>query len=150
VDLKFVFTIGRGLYALPVEAVDHTLAVVEAAPVPWMPAYHRGLFPYRGEILPLLDLRPFLNEYPAAGEEAEGSILVINAGQSRFAAAARSPQFISIPQVDWPLHPEASIFPALDSQMLVDGRSITLLNAERLQIEIQRALREHFRDLAAA
>jgi chemotaxis signal transduction protein len=148
-DLKFVFSIGNGRYALPVEVVDHTLPDVVTSLVPWMPEFHLGLFPYRGEIVPLLDLRIFLNESIEAADD-QGSVLVLNSEEGRYATRVKQPQFLSVPDVEWPLHPEASIFPALDQVVELDGQTFTMLNAERLRIQVQRTLKDVFADFSAA
>jgi chemotaxis signal transduction protein len=148
-DLKFVFSIGENHYGLPVEVVDHTLPTVGTNSIPWMPSFHRGLFAYRGEIVPLLDIQPFLG-VSEEGETEKGSVLIIKTNHGRFASQVRTPQFLSIPDAEWPLHESASLYPALDLRVELEGRSITLLNAERLHLQILQTLKDTFHHFHAA
>ncbi len=142
-DLKFLFQVGTEMYGIPVEVVEHTLPEVEAQPVPWMPGFHRGLFSYRGEIIPLVDIRPFLSSDPVE-RDLEGSILILNASSGRFATTVTAPRFLSVPDIEWPLHEQSSIHPALDQVVELEGSRFTMLNVDRLQIQLKRTLEEYF------
>jgi chemotaxis signal transduction protein len=139
----FIFRIGAGTWGFPTSVVQHTLPSVSTQLVPWMPAFHRGLFHVRGEILPLLDLRTFLNE-SASAPQTEPTVLMVNTGSFRFGTLVGTPRFISAPLDTLPLHPDASIYPALDAVGDADGQPYTLINPERLLIQITRQLHQNF------
>lgn len=50
------FTIAGQSYAIPSKRVIEVLPLVPARPIPGMPEYVNGLFTYRGQLLPLVDL----------------------------------------------------------------------------------------------
>ncbi len=50
------FTIAGQSYAIPSKRVIEVLPLVPARPIPGMPEYVAGLFTYRGQLLPLIDL----------------------------------------------------------------------------------------------
>lgn len=51
------FTVGSQAYAVPVEAVAHLSNLVTITPLPGGPDYLRGVLQFRGEVLPVIDLR---------------------------------------------------------------------------------------------
>jgi chemotaxis-related protein WspB len=50
------FTIGAEVYAVASRLVVEVLPLVPARPIPHMPPFVRGIFSYRGRIVPLVDL----------------------------------------------------------------------------------------------
>jgi hypothetical protein len=140
---SFIFSIGAGTYGLPAAAIQQTLPNVSPQLIPWMPPFHRGLFQVRGEIFPLLDIRSFINEADAFPQQ-ETSVLVVNTGTYRFGTLTGTPRFVPAPAEPWPMHPESSIWPALDADAEHAGMAFILLNPERLMIQITRHLREQF------
>lgn len=139
----FIFGIGKGIYGFPASAIQQTLPSVQAQSIPWMPPFHHGLFHVRGEIIPLLDIRSFINE-PDDEPQRETNVLVINTGSFRFGTLTGTPRFVPSPAEPWPLHPESSLWPALDSLGEHVGQSFTLINPERLMIQMTRLLKDQF------
>ncbi len=149
-DQSFIFRIAESTYGLPARAIQQTLVSVDVQPVPWMPAFHRGLFALRGEILPLLDLRRFIHEKDTAPEDG-AVILIVDTGTFRFGTRTGTPRFLSSRPDDWTLHPMASLYPALDNHGTLEGDPdpITMINPERLAIQLIRALQTTFSTVAA-
>jgi len=50
------FTVGAEVYAVASRLVVEVLPLVPARPIPHMPPFVRGIFSYRGRIIPLVDL----------------------------------------------------------------------------------------------
>lgn len=50
------FTVGAEVYAVASRLVVEVLPLVPARPIPHMPPFVRGIFSYRGRIVPLVDL----------------------------------------------------------------------------------------------
>jgi chemotaxis-related protein WspB len=50
------FTVAGQAYAIESRRVVEVLPLVPARPIPHTPAYVRGIFPYRGRLVPLVDL----------------------------------------------------------------------------------------------
>lgn len=140
-ESSFIFRLGASDYGLPASALMQTLEKVEAQLVAWMPSFHRGLFPLRGEILPLLDLRPFVNE-DASQPEVGNTVLIVDTGNFRFGTLTGAPRYVSTPDEEYPLHPMISLYPALDGVGEVEGRSFTMISPERLEIQLVRAAKE--------
>ena len=144
---SFIFPLGGSLHGFPASAIQQTLLKVETQPVPWMPSFHHGIFSLRGEILPLLDIRPFVN-LAETGEEAGSVILIVSVESGRFGTRTGPPRYLPAPAEAWPVHPLASIHPALDSAAEADGQPVTLINPERLHIQLMRAIQQEFESAA--
>ena len=56
------FTVAGQTYAIESRRVVEVLPLVPARPIPHTPAYIRGIFTYRGRLVPLLDLGQRLAE----------------------------------------------------------------------------------------
>jgi len=50
------FTVAGQPYAIPSRTVREVLPLVPARPIPLLPAFVRGVFTYRGRLVPLVDL----------------------------------------------------------------------------------------------
>lgn len=51
------FSLGKEKFAIPLLQVKEVIAFVEPTPIPQAPAYFRGIFNLRGNVISLLDLR---------------------------------------------------------------------------------------------
>ena len=58
------FTVGSELYAIESRRVVEVLPLVPARAIPRAPAYVRGVFTYRGQLVPLVDLGKRLADAP--------------------------------------------------------------------------------------
>lgn len=146
-DASFIFQLGQSHFGFPAGAIQQTLVSVTAQPVPWMPAFHHGLFHLRGEILPLLDIRRFLNEDDSTPPQGS-TVLIVNTGTLRFGSLTGTPRFVAAPNEPYPLHPQASLFPALDGAGEHEGKAFALINPERLQVQLVRAMKGEFQQAA--
>jgi hypothetical protein len=146
-DASFIFQLGKSQFGFPAPAIQQTLVSVTAQPVPWMPSFHHGLFHLRGEILPLLDLRRFLNQDDRTPPDGN-TVLIVNTGSFRFGTMTGAPRFVGAPEEPYPLHPEASLFPALDGAGEHEGKSFALISPERLQVQLVRAMQCEFQQAA--
>jgi chemotaxis-related protein WspB len=144
------FTIAGQPYAIPSKRVIEVLPLVPARPVPGMPGYVTGLFNYRGQLLPLIDLgtriaaappprrlstRVIVVEFPAgAGVEAGA------AGLARMGLVAEN--VISIRSVEGESSPLATMalphapylgrILRLEERTGTDATTVQLIELERL------------------
>lgn len=145
------FTIAGQSYAIPSRRVIEVLPLVPARPVPGMPDYVSGLFTYRGQLLPLVDLgmriaatppprrlstRVIVVEFPAAVGPDGGE-----AALARMGLVAEN--VISIRSVEGESAALATMAlphaPYLGRILRLEGRTATDVNAVQL-IELERLL----------
>lgn len=132
------FTVAGQTYAIESRRVVEVLPLVPARPIPHTPPYIRGIFTYRGRLVPLVDLGQRLATGPLA-ERLSTRVIVVE-----WAPAGRDPQrlglvaenVISICSAD---DAEATL-PSLDFHdapflgkiMRIGGRTIQLIAIEQL------------------
>ncbi len=73
------FTVGGETYAVESRRVVEVLPLVPARPIPQTPAWVRGVFTYRGAIVPLLDLAILLG-VRAPAERLSTRVIVVEGG----------------------------------------------------------------------
>lgn len=78
------FRLSNQFYGLPVEQVVEMLQMVMPREMPDLPNGMIGVIDYRGQVIPLLDLRQIL-ELPTATISLNTPILVVKAGNNLFA-----------------------------------------------------------------
>jgi purine-binding chemotaxis protein CheW len=69
-----LFSIGEDLYAIPVEMLTEIIALQKIFPVPTTPPHVLGVINLRGNIVPIVDIRPVL-ELPFQGTLGQIAIL---------------------------------------------------------------------------
>ncbi len=74
------FAIGGNPYAIESRRIVEVLPLVAARPLPHVPDYVRGLFTYRGSLMPLIDLGLLLGVGQAA-ELLSTRVIVVSLGQ---------------------------------------------------------------------
>jgi chemotaxis signal transduction protein len=86
---KFVaVALGRRRFAFPVESVVEAARCPRTTRVPGLPEYVRGVFSFRGEVLPLIDMQTLLAEIePRTVSALESRILTLQASQNGTRAA---------------------------------------------------------------
>jgi chemotaxis signal transduction protein len=90
-SLPVVFFETRGLRcALPVSAVREVLPMPNLTPVPLAPPVLRGIAPIRGQILPVIDLGPCLQQASSSTHRLDAERLLVL--EAALAGAARSVQ----------------------------------------------------------
>jgi len=72
-----LFSIGENLYAIPVEMLTEIIVLQKIFPVPTTPPHVLGVINLRGNIVPIVDIRPAL-ELPVQG--TPGQIAIIKRG----------------------------------------------------------------------
>ena len=71
------FTVADQDYAIESRRVVEVLPLVPARPLPRTPAYVRGIFTYRGDLVPLVDLGVRLADQPPA-ERLSTRVIVVD------------------------------------------------------------------------
>jgi purine-binding chemotaxis protein CheW len=72
-----LFSIGEDTYAIPVGLLTEILLSQKIFPIPTTPSYVLGVMNLRGNIVPVVDIRPALSLPPA---DAPGQIAIIKQG----------------------------------------------------------------------
>jgi len=72
-----LFSIGEDLYAIPVEMLTEIIVLQKIFPIPTTPPHVLGVINLRGNIIPIVDIRPAL-ELPFRG--TPGQIAIIKRG----------------------------------------------------------------------
>ena len=119
---------------------------VQTVPVPLVPPFVRGLFNLRGQVLPYLDLSPFVGTQP--GTEYYDRAIVVERGEFRFATpGVRVDTMEADPATFEPLS-DAALFPAPDAAVRTERDTFDLIHLERLEACLGQALQ--FGELANA
>lgn len=132
------FSVAGQAYAIPSRKVIEVLPLVAARPIPHTPDYVSGVFTYRGQLVPLVDLGRRFGTGPLAARLSTRVIVVdVEAGS---AAARRigmtAENVISICSAEEaeaslpPLDPRDA--PFLGSILRIGGRTIQVIDVEQL------------------
>ncbi len=70
-----LFTIGKGTYAIPVELLTEIILSQKIFPVPSTPSHVLGVINLRGNVIPIVDIRPALSLPPTS---VPGQIIIVN------------------------------------------------------------------------
>ena len=73
-----LFLMGADTYAIPVEALTEIIIPQKIFPIPTTPAYVAGIINLRGNIIPIVDIRPVL---ALSQEAASGQIAILRYNQ---------------------------------------------------------------------
>lgn len=132
------FTVGGETYAVESRRVVEVLPLVPARPIPQTAAAVRGVFTYRGTLVPLLDLAMLLGVRPPA-ERLSTRVIVVEersaeGGRRQLGLVAEDVTSIcsaedaaaSLPPLD------TAQAPYLGRILRIDGRMIQLLEIDRL------------------
>lgn len=139
-----VFNIGDRRVGLPMHYVREILEPrqILTTPVPHTPAFVRGLFNLRGQVLPYYDLATFVG---AAGEAAapranggttpgaDERALIVERGEFRFGMVGR--RIDTVEADDAALQPLASgaLHPALDGEARTEVGNFDVIHLDRLE-----------------
>lgn len=80
------FAVGSEEYAIPASFVSEVHAYIEPTPVPYTPAYIRGIIYIRGRFVSVVDLKELLG-VEATEESGETSLLLLSDGDMEFSVA---------------------------------------------------------------
>jgi len=134
------FTVAGQAYAIESRRVVEVLPLVPARPIPHTPAYVRGIFPYRGRLVPLVDLGLRLADRPPEERLSTRVIIVAPAGTDGGRPPARlgliAENVISIGSAE----DADTTLPALDLPaaaflgriLRIGGQTVQLLDIDRL------------------
>ncbi len=139
------FAIGGHPYAIPSRRIVEVLPLVAARPLPHVPDFVRGLFSYRGRILPLIDLGVLLGAGTAPellstrvivvslDQDAEAGIPVRQHGRQLGLVAEHVISIRSAERSDTVLsHLELASAPYLGPVYRLGGETIQVLDIDRL------------------
>ncbi len=135
-----VFDVGDRRVGLP---MDHVREIIEQStvapvPVPLMPEFVRGLFNLRGQVLPLLDLAPFVGALRSGGQAGDRA-MVVERGGFRFAVnGERIDTFEVDPATFQPLT-DAALCPALDAEAPSERGNFQVIHLDRLEACLSQA-----------
>ena len=133
------FTVAGQDYAVESRRVIEVLPLVPARPLPRMPEYVRGIFTYRGGLVPLVDLGLRLADRPPA-ERLSTRVIVVDLGVPAAGPPRRlglvAENVISIRSAE----DADAVLPALDLEaapflgrmLRLGGRTVQLIEVDRL------------------
>ncbi len=132
------FTVAGQTYAIESRRVIEVLPLVPARPIPHAPPYVRGIFTYRGQLMPLVDMGIRLTDGPLK-ERLSTRVIVVEItshGESLRRLGIVAENVISICSTD---DAEASLppldfhdAPFLGDILRIGGRTIQMVDVERL------------------
>ncbi len=136
------FTVADQAYAIESRKVVEVLPLVPARPIPHTPGYVRGIFTYRGGLVPLIDLGRRLADSPVA-ERLSTRVIVVECAVPTPAGPPRSARMglvaenvISIcttEQADVSMPAlELAAAPFLGRMLRIAGRTVQVIEIERL------------------
>ncbi len=132
------FTVAGQTYAIESRRVIEVLPLVPARPIPHMPGFIRGIFTYRGRLVPLVDLalllavgqlqerlstRVIVVDYAAAGRESQRLGLV---AENVISVCSAEDAEASLPSLEF------GSAPFLGRILRIGGHTIQLLEVEKL------------------
>jgi purine-binding chemotaxis protein CheW len=140
-----VFNVGDRRVGLPMAHVREIVEqqVVSPVPVPLVPEFVRGLFNLRGQVLPFLDLAPFVGAARSAtgGDRA----MVVERGDFRFALNGDRIDTLEVDPATFQPLADAALFPALDAEAQTVRGNFHVIHLDRLEACLAQSCR--FSDL---
>lgn len=88
--LLLVFQLGASRYTIDAHAVVEVVPLLQLEPIAHAPAYAAGLFNFRGELVPVIDLRGLVQEQPCSEHMTTRIILV------RYPLPDREPRLLGL------------------------------------------------------
>lgn len=148
-----VFNVGERRVGI---ALDHVREIIEPrlvvpTPIPLTPSFVHGLFNLRGQILPYLDLAPFVGaKDPAPAPGPDERAVIVERGQLRFATTGRRIDTVQAdPATIAPLE-HAALLPALDGEASTDYGRFHVIHLDRLEACLTQSLKLAEPPVAAA
>jgi purine-binding chemotaxis protein CheW len=142
-----VFDVGERRVGLPMghvrEIIEH--GIISTVPVPLAPEFVRGLFNLRGQVLPYLDLGPFVGAVRTRTRPSDRA-MVIERGDFRFAIDGKRIDTLEVdPETFRPLK-DAVLFPALEAEAPHERGNFQVIHLDRLEACVSQAMK--FNELA--
>ena len=139
-----VFNVGERRVAIDLthvrEIIEHHLIV--PTPIPLTPQFVHGLFNLRGQVLPYLDLSPFVGaqETPAAPGRDDRAVIV-ERGNLRFATTGRRIDTVEADASTFAPLEDAALHPALDAEAHTDYGRFHVIHLDRLEACLSQGLK---------
>jgi purine-binding chemotaxis protein CheW len=144
-----VFDVGNRRVGLPMahvrEIIEH--GMVAPVPVPLAPEFVRGLFNLRGQVLPCVDLGPFVGAVRADQRTSERAV-VVERDDFRFATSGDRIDTVEVDPATLQPPADAALFPALDAEAQTERGSFHVIHLDRLEACLGQAMK--FGELAGA
>lgn len=141
-----VFNVGERRVGL---AMTHVREIIEPhqivpTPIPLTPAFVHGLFNLRGQVLPYLDLSPFVGaeEKPATAPGRDTRAVVVERGNLRFATPGQRIDTIEADPATFQPLAGAALHPALDAEARTEYGSFQVLHLDRLEACLSQSLKQ--------
>jgi chemotaxis signal transduction protein len=131
-----VFNVGERRVAIELtyvrEIIEHPLVV--PTPIPLTPQFVHGLFNLRGQVLPHLDLSPFVGakETPAVPGRDDRAVIV-ERGNLRFATTGQKIDTVEVDASTFTPLENAALLPALDVEANTDYGRFHVIHLDRLE-----------------
>jgi len=139
-----VFNVGQRRIGLPLEHVREIIDQqhIVPTPIPLTPAFMRGLFNLRGQVLPYLDLAPFVGATaPVAAPSPADRAVIVERGPFRFATPARRIDTVEADPATFTAPAQAALYPALDAEAQTDDGQFEILHLDRLEACLSQAMK---------
>ena len=135
-----VFDVGDRRVGLP---MDHVREIIEQSgvtpvPVPLAPDFVRGLFNLRGQVLPFLDLAPFVGAVRSGGRASDRA-MVVERGDFRFAVGGERIDTFEVDPATFQPLTDAALFPSLDAEALSERGNFQVIHLDRLEACLSQA-----------
>jgi chemotaxis signal transduction protein len=138
-----VFNVGARRIGIPMtdvrEVIDQRLIV--PTPIPLMPAFVRGLFNLRGQIIPYLDLAPFLGADSTSTVAAIRRAVIVERGNFRFAMVGDEFDTVTADPATFQAPADAALYPALDMEARTRRGTFVILHLDRLEACLAQTLK---------
>jgi len=140
-----VFNVGERRVGIPLaqvrEIVEPTHIV--PTPIPLTPPFVHGLFNLRGQVLPLLDLAPFVGaqektSVPGGQERA----VIVERGHLRFATPGRRIDTIEADPEQFTPLAGAALYPALEAEANTEYGRFQVIQLDRLEACLAQSLKQ--------
>ena len=145
-----VFDVGDRRVGLPMAHVREIIeqSVVSPVPVPLAPDFVRGLFNLRGQVLPFLDLAPFVGAVRsgAASGAANDRAMVVERGDFRFAVSGERIDTLEVDPATFQPLTDGALFPSLDAEAPSERGNFQVIHLDRLEACLSQAMK--FSELA--
>ncbi|MHC5004237.1 MAG: chemotaxis protein CheW [Planctomycetota bacterium] len=135
-----VWTARGQRFAIDTRVVVEVVPAVDARAIPHAPAWIRGLMDYRGELLPLLDVRSLLGDGDAELRRA-CRIIIVRLEAHRIGLLVESVESVERGEVE-AAHPGLAVAdaPYLGPVLRTDAGMVQLIDPERLLADEHRAI----------
>ena len=147
-----VFHVGESRIGIPLAHVREIIEpqLIVPTPIPLTPAFVHGLFNLRGQILPYVDLTPFIGApskaatpaIPRAHEARDLRAVIVERGQFRFATPGRRVDTIDADPAQFEPLEGAALYPALEAEAHTEYGRFRVIHLDRLEACLGQSLKQ--------